>query len=142
MRNNEAKNVGYFIAYVVPTYIVVSLCRRPPIMSNKLARLCILRMKQNRDFWLHILKIFSSLYSFLYFSVLWIRKPEQTIVFCLRYLIFRVKLSCDERFTHAFTAYGCVFKEITLVWVNQGNFFENATVSSKRIRKTLVATQL
>jgi len=53
-----------------------------------------------------------------------------------------LKLSCDERFTHAFTACGCVFKEITLVWVNPRNFFENATVCSKRMRKTLVATQL
>ncbi len=53
-----------------------------------------------------------------------------------------VKLRCDERFTHAFTAYGCVFKEITLVGSNQGNYFENATACSKRMRKTTVATQL
>jgi len=53
-----------------------------------------------------------------------------------------IKLRCDERFTHAFTACGCVFKEITLVGSNQGNFFENATACSKRIRKTFVATQL
>jgi len=54
-----------------------------------------------------------------------------------------VKLRCDERFTHAFTACSCVFTLITLVGVNHGNFFENATVcSSKRMRKTLVATQL
>jgi len=39
----------------------------------------------------------------------------------------RVKLRCDERFTHAFTACECVFKEITLVGSNQGNYFENAT---------------
>ncbi len=32
-----------------------------------------------------------------------------------------------ERFTHAFTACHCVFKEITLVDSNQGNYFENAT---------------
>jgi len=34
------------------------------------------------------------------------------------------------------------FKVITLVWANQRNFFENATTCSKRMRKTLVATQL
>ncbi len=33
-------------------------------------------------------------------------------------------------------------KEITLVDSNQGNLFENATACSKRMRKTLVATQL
>jgi len=38
-----------------------------------------------------------------------------------------VKLSCDERFTHAFTAFGCVFKDITLVGLNLGNYYENAT---------------
>jgi len=34
--------------------------------------------------------------------------------------------------------YACVFKEITLIDSNQGNYFENATACSK----TLVATQL
>ncbi len=52
------------------------------------------------------------------------------------------KLSCDERFMHAFTACGCVFKEITLVGFNHGNYFENATACSKRTLKTTVATQL
>jgi len=33
-------------------------------------------------------------------------------------------------------------KDITLVGLNQGNFFENATACSKRMRKTTVATQL
>jgi len=51
------------------------------------------------------------------------------------------KLRCDERFMHAFTACGCVFKEITLVGSNQGNFFENANACSKRTLKTTVATQ-
>ncbi len=51
------------------------------------------------------------------------------------------KLRCDERFTHAFTACSCVFKETTLVWANQRNYFENATTCSKRMRKTIVATQ-
>jgi len=51
-------------------------------------------------------------------------------------------LRCDERFTHAFTACGCVFKEITLVRSNQGNYFENATARGKRTLKTTVATQL
>ncbi len=53
-----------------------------------------------------------------------------------------LKLRCDERFTHAFTAFDCVFKEITLVSSNQGNYFENATECSKRTLKTTAATQL
>ncbi len=53
-----------------------------------------------------------------------------------------IKLRCDTRFQHAFTACSCVFKVITLVWANQRNFFKNATTCSKRMRKTLVATQL
>ncbi len=47
-----------------------------------------------------------------------------------------------HRFTHAFTACSCVFKVITLVWVKARNFFENASACNKRMRKTLVATQL
>jgi len=35
-----------------------------------------------------------------------------------------------------------VFKEITLVGLNQGNYFENATACSKRTLKTTVTTQL
>ncbi len=53
-----------------------------------------------------------------------------------------LKLRCDERFTHAFTACSCVFKEITLVGSNQGNYFENENACSKRTLKTTVATQL
>jgi hypothetical protein len=53
-----------------------------------------------------------------------------------------LKLRCDERFTHAFTACERVFKEITLVGSNQSNYFENATAFSKRMLKTTVATQL
>jgi len=53
-----------------------------------------------------------------------------------------IKLRCDERFTHAIAACGCVFKEITLVGSNQGNYFENATACSKRTLKTTVSTQL
>jgi len=56
--------------------------------------------------------------------------------------LYEIKLRCDERLTHAFTACGCVFKEITLVGSNQGNYFENATACSKRTLKTTVATQL
>jgi len=56
--------------------------------------------------------------------------------------MFTLKLRCGERFTHAFTAFGCVFKEITLVCSNQGNYFENATACSKRTLKMTVATQL
>ncbi len=58
------------------------------------------------------------------------------VIFCY------FKLSCDERFAQAFTACGCVFKEITLVGSKQGNYFENATACSKRTLKTTVATQL
>jgi len=53
-----------------------------------------------------------------------------------------LKLRCDERFTHAFSACGCIFKEITFVGSNQGNYFENATAWSKRTLKTTVANQL
>jgi len=62
----------------------------------------------------------------------------------------------NATYTKRFTALSCVatsvlrmrllhavaFKEITLVDSNQGNYFENATACSKRMRKTLVATQL
>jgi len=54
----------------------------------------------------------------------------------------RVKLRCDSRFQRAFTACSCVFKVITLIGSNQGNYFENATTCSRRMRKTLVAMQL
>jgi len=53
-----------------------------------------------------------------------------------------LKLRCDSRFQRAFIACSCVFKVITLVWDNQGNFFENATACNKRTLKTTVATQL
>ncbi len=43
-----------------------------------------------------------------------------------------VKLRCDERFTHVFTACGCVFKVIMLVGSNRGNYFENDAACSKR----------
>ncbi len=56
--------------------------------------------------------------------------------------LMTLKLRCDERFTHAFTACSCVFKEITLVGLNQGNYFENENACSKRTLKTTVATQL
>jgi len=42
------------------------------------------------------------------------------------YIFKSLELSCDSRFQHAFTACSCVFKEITLVWANQRNFFKNA----------------
>jgi hypothetical protein len=58
-------------------------------------------------------------------------------------IIFRsLKLRCDSRFQRAFTACSCVFKVTTLIGSNQGNYFENATTCSERMRKTLVATQL
>jgi len=56
--------------------------------------------------------------------------------------LMSLKLRCDERYTHAFTACGCVFNEITLAGSNQGNYFENENACSKRKLKTTVATQL
>jgi len=69
----------------------------------------------------------------------WLRnkRPDGAIEFQLV-----MKLSCDSRFQRAFTACSCVFKVITLVLANQRNLFDNTTTCSKRIRKTLVATQL
>ncbi len=58
------------------------------------------------------------------------------------YYVSPLKLRCDSRFQHAFTACNCVFKVMTLVGSNQGNYFENATACSKRMLKTTVATQL
>jgi len=49
-----------------------------------------------------------------------------------------VRSDCIDNFGKC----SCVFRVITLVWANQRNFFENATTCSKRMRKTLVATQL
>jgi hypothetical protein len=56
------------------------------------------------------------------------------------YLGYQFKLSCDSRFQCAFTACSCVFRVI--IGSNQSNFFENATVCSKRMLKTRLATQL
>jgi len=38
-----------------------------------------------------------------------------------------LKLSYDSRFQRAFTACSCVFKAITWVGSNQGNYFKNVT---------------
>jgi len=53
-----------------------------------------------------------------------------------------VKLRCDTRFQRSFTACGCIFKEITLLGLNQSNFYESTTTCSKSTLKTRVATQL
>jgi len=87
-------------------------------------------------FWLlNILKIWEK------FKLKWEfhKKEANRILYFSSDFISSLKLRCDERFTHAFTACGCVFKEITLVGSNQGNFFENATACSKRTLKTTVA---
>jgi len=42
----------------------------------------------------------------------------------------------------ATTSCSCVFKVITLAWVNQGNYYQNANACSKRTLKTIVAKQL
>ncbi len=47
---------------------------------------------------------------------------------------FDLKLRCDECFTHAFIACVCVFKEIMLVGLNQGNYFKKATECSLSLR--------
>ena len=52
--------------------------------------------------------------------------------------LLEVKHRLHRRFKRAFTAWVCVFKVITLVWVNQSNYFENASVCSKRTLKTPV----
>jgi len=54
------------------------------------------------------------------------------------------KLRCNTPFQRAFTACGCVFKVMSLVWfgANQCHYFENATARSKRKLKMRVATQL
>jgi hypothetical protein len=49
---------------------------------------------------------------------------------------------CDSHFEQAFTACSCVFKVITLIGSNQGNYFKNTIACSKRTLKTTVATQL
>jgi len=53
-----------------------------------------------------------------------------------------LKLHCDTRFQRAFTACNFIFEEITLVWANQCNYFENTSACGKRTLKTTVATQL
>ncbi len=45
-------------------------------------------------------------------------------------------------FQRAFTACSCVFKEITFIGSNQGNYIEYATACNKCTLKTNVATQL
>jgi len=54
----------------------------------------------------------------------------------------RFELSCDSHFQHGFTACVCILKVNTLVWANQDSYFETANACSKRMLKTIVATQL
>ena len=49
-----------------------------------------------------------------------------------------IKLRLHTRFQRAFTAWVCIFKVITLVWVNQSNYFEKASPCSKSTLKTRV----
>ncbi len=51
--------------------------------------------------------------------------------------ISKFKLRCDSRFQSVLTACVCVSELITLVDLNQRNFFENATACSKRTLKRL-----
>jgi len=55
---------------------------------------------------------------------------------------YKLKLCCNMRFQHVFTACGCVFKVITLFLSSQSNYFKNATTCSKITLRTRVATQL
>ncbi len=53
-----------------------------------------------------------------------------------------LKLSCDSRFQRAFNACSCAFKVITLVWDNQGNYFENARwkrLSQRSFRMVIIS---
>ncbi len=54
-----------------------------------------------------------------------------TITFYSHSLTTSLKLRCDTRFQRAFTSCSCVVKIITLVWANQGNYFENATANAR-----------
>ncbi len=75
------------------------------------------------------------------FSNIFTLPPPRYLTFIFNLKVYDVncertlKLRCDSRFQHAFTACSCVFKEITLVRANQRNFFENATACSKRTLK-------
>ncbi len=46
--------------------------------------------------------------------------------------MFALRLRCDTRFQRVFTACSCVFEVIALFWINQLNYFKNATSCSKR----------
>jgi len=70
------------------------------------------------------------------------KEEEEDDILTVKQVLSEFKLSCDSRFQRAFTACSCVFKVITLIGSNQGNFFENATTCSKRMLKTRVTTQL
>jgi len=69
---------------------------------------------------------------------------RRTLLFLFIFTMLKasLRLRCDKRFQRAFTAHGCVFKVITFVGSNQGNFFDNTIACSKRTLKTTVATQL
>ncbi len=48
---------------------------------------------------------------------------------CVVVCRYSLKLSCNSRFLHAFTACICVFKVITFVGSSQRDYFENTTSS-------------
>jgi hypothetical protein len=81
----------------------------------------------------------------LFFEVAWFEvvslQSSQTNTLPFKWLD-HVKLRCDKRFQREFIACSCVIKEVTLVWANQREYFENATACRKRTLKTTVATQL
>jgi hypothetical protein len=60
------------------------------------------------------------------FFILQRKKTTEINKWSRAHLFQKLKLRCDKRFTHAFTVCCCVYKVITLVGSNQGNYFENA----------------
>jgi hypothetical protein len=76
---------------------------------------------------------------FIFFSIISTFFLSFLISTALQRKCENIKLRCGSRFQRVLTAC-CVFKVITLIGSNQGNYFENATACSKRTLKTAVAT--
>jgi hypothetical protein len=77
-----------------------------------------------------------------YLTIIFSTDPKCPTKFDRSSLKERTKATFNTRFQLAFTACGCVFKEITLVGSNQSNFFERAPACNKRMLKTTVSIQL
>jgi len=116
-----AVHVNYIFCFNSGSGCVVSFCTQP--QAVQLLRIALT-------------------FKTLVFQVPMLLQVQLHITFKSLQAVRTFKLSCDSRFQRAFTACSCGFKVITLVRAHQRNFFENATACSKRMRKTLVATQL